>query len=270
MKAVMHELGAGFLGWMADERRTDRYGTVTLRETVDDRGRPIGLQVPDSLVGRPGTLIAVELNAAPPRGFASIRDALDGFGADEIVLGVGTLFVDAYRDGTQAVGVHPADRRKTPWLDPNALSRCHHKAVALMLRTFDSNAADNAGYVRDVVAYLDEAAMRAGVAIREIGATAAGEGTWDPIALAMRALASKVLQPVTEVLQHFANQCGDYDDPIIDDAGDDLMAVCRLLDTVSLAMGRTDARTDSVQIDDVAAPEVRAAKEAALRRLLGP
>ncbi|KUL44803.1 hypothetical protein ADL22_12735 [Streptomyces sp. NRRL F-4489] len=136
------------------------------------------------------------------------------------------------------------------------------------MSSFDSDADDPAQYTEALKNYLEGFGGQAQLAVQEIADTAQRQATWDAQVLAMRVLSDKVLRSVAEALSHIADQCADYDDPVIDDAGDDLWAIKELIYLVMQSLGVAETRTDVSQSELVAQPEVRLRKEAALRRLL--
>ncbi len=133
-------LGAGALNWRADERRTDRYGTVHLNRVpsaVDHDATPDPERFDTAPVGAHGRLVAVIVGTRPT---SHIGDLARGVApkpapvGTEITLGTGTLFVEASRYGNTEIGVRPDDGRDHAWLDPAALYRCHEQTVRLELR----------------------------------------------------------------------------------------------------------------------------------------
>lgn len=136
-------LGTGALNWHADERRTDRYGTVHLNHNNpsavhhDDEATPGPERFDNAPVGAHGRLVAVIVDTRPT---SHIGDLAHGVAPQpapvgaEITLGTGTLFVEASRYGNTEIGVRPDDGRDHAWLDPAALYRCHDQTVRLELR----------------------------------------------------------------------------------------------------------------------------------------
>lgn len=127
-------LGTGILNWRSLERHSDRYGTVHLAGT--DHGYAT---FDDAPVGTRGHLIAIVLAARPPFRPDTLagRLGLDPGGAPagaQIILGTGTLFVEASPDGTTEIGLRPDDGRAERWLDAAALVRCADQPVRLELR----------------------------------------------------------------------------------------------------------------------------------------
>ena len=134
-------LGRGRLNWPGSERRSDRYGLVTLLSPPPDgtqRGGPMpvyGATLPWAValpVGRRGRLIAV---AVETRESEHIGDLFRGIGpttpdvGEEIVLGAGEVFAQEI-EGLY-VGLRPDDGRDSDWLDPRALYRAHDQTVDL-------------------------------------------------------------------------------------------------------------------------------------------
>jgi len=119
-------LGQGRLSWNAEERRTDRYGTVTLYDNDDE---PISLkQVRE---GRKGCLIATvtEPKVSGHIGdmFRNIRQEHPPKKDDEVVLGIGKIF---YMEDSR-VGLEPVEKRDSDWLDPHQLYKVHDSIVVL-------------------------------------------------------------------------------------------------------------------------------------------
>ncbi|MGW5646226.1 hypothetical protein ACWEV3_40225 [Saccharopolyspora sp. NPDC003752] len=130
------DLGTGALYWHADERRTDRYGTVHLNKTPEG-DTPDPITFGNAPIGTHGRLVAVILDTRPAfhlgdwtQGHTPSTPAT----GDEITLGTGTLFVEPSRYGNTEIGLRPDDDRDTNWLNPAALYRCHEQTVRLELR----------------------------------------------------------------------------------------------------------------------------------------
>jgi hypothetical protein len=130
------DLGTGSLNWHADERRTDRYGTVHLNRDLDSADYDPVL-FDGAPVGEAGQLVAVMISTG--RSFHA-GDWARGFEAspsevgDEIVLGSGTLFVEDLGRGDTEIGLRPDDGRDHDWLDPKSLYQCHNQTVRLEFR----------------------------------------------------------------------------------------------------------------------------------------
>ncbi|MFD6934706.1 hypothetical protein ACFWAP_00925 [Streptomyces goshikiensis] len=136
------------------------------------------------------------------------------------------------------------------------------------MSSFASKAGTQEEYAKDLQEYLEGVAGQAELAIRELVNTAVGQGLWDANILALRVLSDRVLRAVADRIHHIADQCADYDDPVIDDAGDDLQVVRDMLHLVMVTMGHADMGSDAAQSEQIASPQVRAAKMDAFRRLL--
>lgn len=123
-------LGKGVFGWSPDERRTDRYGSVSLWEKGESEG---AIDVPAGIVGTRGSLEAV---VEIPQESYHIGDIARGFSpslplaGDRVVLGYGTAFVN-WRYGQPHIGLEPDDDRDTDWLNPQVLYRIVHSIVSL-------------------------------------------------------------------------------------------------------------------------------------------
>jgi hypothetical protein len=139
-------LGRGVLNWPGSERRSDRYGLITLSarsggylgsgEEKDEPARIHDALRSDVCVGRVGTLVAVILET---RKSGHIGDFFRGIFpstpnvGDEFELGTGKLFYSdpGYDSGELAVGVKPEEPRDSDWMDPRQLYKCHDQTVEL-------------------------------------------------------------------------------------------------------------------------------------------
>lgn len=139
----MIELGMGQLSWHAEERRTDRYGTVCLWSDAspDKPGIPLPWK-PEAAAcdGKTGYLVAYVLET---RESAHIGDLMRGIYTerpvvDEVVeLGPGILFFEEKPPWGVHVGLRPDDGRDTDWLDPHELYRLHQQTVRLYFAAED-------------------------------------------------------------------------------------------------------------------------------------
>lgn len=133
-------LGTGVLTWDAEERRSDRYGSVYLIPdghdswTSDPSPSQIDPSIASTAMGRRGDLIAVVKDA---RKSTHIGDLFRGVSPRKpevgqiIVLGSGSLFnVPAYHGGI-AVGLRPDHGREHDWLNIRALYDAHEQLVEL-------------------------------------------------------------------------------------------------------------------------------------------
>jgi hypothetical protein len=124
-------LGSGLLNWAAQERRSDRYGTVRLLNEDDD----VILSLDGAPLGQRGTLSAHVIERRPAD---HIGDIFRGIYPDpaeagtHLILGTGTLFADDSDEFGISVGVRPDDGRGADWLDPRALYRGHNQRVELL------------------------------------------------------------------------------------------------------------------------------------------
>ena len=131
-------IGRGVLNWNKLERISDRYGTVHL--LIDGTEAPAEMFIPK---GR-GTLISVIIDA---RVIDHIGDFFRGIGpetprtGDRFTLGKGRAFSQK-RDHYTGVGVEPGDGRKSDWLDPKMLYRCHNSLVELIWETEETEHAE--------------------------------------------------------------------------------------------------------------------------------
>lgn len=136
-----HLLGTGTLTWNADERRSDRYGSVYLIPnghnsfTKEPSPSLVDENAVRSFEGQRGELIAV---VKATRESTHIGDLFHGISprtpevGQIIVLGNGTLFCDHIFDGGIAVGLRPDDGRVTQWLNMRALYDAHEQTVELI------------------------------------------------------------------------------------------------------------------------------------------
>jgi hypothetical protein len=115
------EVGQGRLSWSPDERRTGRYGMVTLKGLATDRC----LEPDPELAGLRGSLVAQVVQAAEADD-AAPEEWLAGQG-ERITLGFGTVVVEPVWYYVAGIGLRPDDGRDENWLDPDALSRAHHQ-----------------------------------------------------------------------------------------------------------------------------------------------
>jgi hypothetical protein len=136
-----HSLGIGILNWDGRERRTDRYGTVTLSESTCEGKKTsfvttLNIDGIKTLAGKKGTLIARVIEARESR---HIGDLFRGFHQTRIpkvdepfVLGVGKLFYEKCSFAPLQLGVLPEDKREQDWLDPQVLYVVHDQTVELI------------------------------------------------------------------------------------------------------------------------------------------
>ena len=142
----MIELGIGQLSWHADERVTDRYGTVGLYLDADPRDPVTTDRVAWSeeglaAEGKRGTLVAYVIETRPSahvgdlhRDFQTSEPEVD----EQIELGSGTLFFEELEGNDLSyVGVKPDDDRASDWLSPTELYRCHQQTVRLCFAVED-------------------------------------------------------------------------------------------------------------------------------------
>jgi hypothetical protein len=132
-------LGRGHLSWPAGERRSDRYGTVTLFEVGRYREPypPSVLKIDGLPVERHAKLKArvVEQHRSDHIGdfFRGIRPPAEPPPCDSVwTLGEGRVFLDPHAD-MPGVGLVPDDRRDNDWLDPHVLYTLHSQVVDLWL-----------------------------------------------------------------------------------------------------------------------------------------
>jgi hypothetical protein len=132
-------IGRGVLTWNADERRSDRYGTVYLIEeghnSLTPWSSPSQIKESSRLEGAYGRLVAVVTAARESTHigdvFHGVFPRTPGVGA-RIVLGEGRLFTECAPQGGLEVGVLPPDGRNFHWLDIRALYDAHEQSVELV------------------------------------------------------------------------------------------------------------------------------------------
>lgn len=124
----IHFIGNGELGWITEERRFGRYGTVLLEPNI--------LRVTaNKLEGKRGKLVAVPVKLQEP---VHIGDLFLGIVptkpelGEYLVLGEGTFFIFESLGYTN-VGVRPDNYNQIPWLDCNALYKAVDQVVDLYL-----------------------------------------------------------------------------------------------------------------------------------------
>jgi hypothetical protein len=139
-KVGQTSLGTGVLTWTPYERQSDRYGSVYLIKegghSLADGPWPSLIDEATALAfdGLNGELIAVVKIA---RESTHIGDLFHGVSPRKpevgqiIVLGKGMLFRAPAPQGGIGVGLYPADRRATQWLDMRALYDAHEQTVDL-------------------------------------------------------------------------------------------------------------------------------------------
>lgn len=140
--AIRAELGSGVLLWSKHERRTTRYGSVSLWTSAGFEREAIPF--PNAPVGQHGILVVTVLETRQSDHIGDldlgITPRTPAVG-EEIVLGDGVLFIDTNPDtGVPSIGLHPSDGRDTEWLNPRALYAVHSQTVRLELRKTGENA----------------------------------------------------------------------------------------------------------------------------------
>lgn len=140
---MIHVVGEGFFGWGGRERRSDRYGFVSLWKSIElkdgDHFATCGLEIDlslESIRGKQGKLRAVVLET---RESHHIGDIFHGFSpstpevGDVIELGVGRVTIDHMdcENKTGRIGIRPDDEREVFWLNPHNLYRAHDQTVRL-------------------------------------------------------------------------------------------------------------------------------------------
>lgn len=131
-------LAEGALDWAPRERRTERYGSVLIQTSgsVEDPMHDPSVEYAkflDAPIGQLGRLVA---DVTVTRESCHIGDVSRGLApetprvGEQIVLGEGELFVEE-NGGMPSVGVYPDDKRKTVWMDVDALYRVHSQTVRL-------------------------------------------------------------------------------------------------------------------------------------------
>jgi len=131
------QLGVGILSWNGSERRSNRYGVITLCPANYEETAFFPVSWDEDLLQ--------ELNGKRVRLTATIREtrksghcgdrflkvfpSLPKVG-DSINFGVGTLTLE-FNEKTRAVGLRPGDGRDQLWIDPRKLYRAHDQTVEL-------------------------------------------------------------------------------------------------------------------------------------------
>jgi hypothetical protein len=132
---IEHLLGRGVLSWDADERQSDRYGTVRLFR--HHRPHAPFVTIAGAPVGTIGDLLVrvIETRKSNHVGdvFRKIYPIMPEAG-EQIILGVGILARHAC-EPDYVVGVIPLGERDKDWLKPKALYRAHDQTVDLIFRT---------------------------------------------------------------------------------------------------------------------------------------
>lgn len=127
-------IGTGILNWPAAERRSDRYGVVTLYIDTDSEN---SINLKKDFDGFLGILKAKVLST---RDSEHIGDLARGIlpstpnVGDIIELGRGHLFFTT----NNGVGLYPEDNRSTDWLDPNQLYKVHSQTVELFFEPINT------------------------------------------------------------------------------------------------------------------------------------
>lgn len=132
-------LGSGILTWGSEERRTGRYGSITLDDSDYDHTIVIKSEIKQvtisSLVGQRVTL---EVRVTIVRKSGHAGDRFLGIFPETpdlgeiITIGTGTLFTDYLSWGCGlAIGLRPQDNRNELWLDPRILYRLHDQSIEL-------------------------------------------------------------------------------------------------------------------------------------------
>jgi len=128
-------VGAGALTWFAEERRSDRYGSVwlskenSLSEVINKNSY---LNVLKSVKGK-GRLIAKVTGTRKSTHIGDLHHKVYPSTpevGEEIVLGSGTVFYENKYD-IDAIGLKPDDNRNELWLDIKQLYRAHEQDVEL-------------------------------------------------------------------------------------------------------------------------------------------
>lgn len=133
-------LGTGVLTWSADERRSDRYGTVYL---IEEGFNSLSRRSYRSLIGFE---TALELNCLTGELITKVKRSRDSTHIGDlfrgifpsrpevgeiIPLGSGDAFWERAPEGGFQVGLKPRDGRQDSWLDIPKLYRAHEQTVEL-------------------------------------------------------------------------------------------------------------------------------------------
>jgi hypothetical protein len=131
------QIGTGILTWNGEERRSNRYGVITLcASNYDEDARaPVGWDEPllQELNGKRVRLTATvtESRKSGHCGdrFLKVFPSQPKVG-DSINFGVGTLTIES-NESERAVALRPGDGRRELWIDPRKLYRAHDQTVIL-------------------------------------------------------------------------------------------------------------------------------------------
>ncbi len=127
----MRELiGSGILIWDREERRSNRYGSVALMNTLTSETAVSLITKSENQHGR---LVAVVKEARQSHHIGDrshkVFPSMPSIG-EEVVLGEGTVFFKKSELG-HVVGLRPDDGRDQLWLDIQGLYRVHEQTVDL-------------------------------------------------------------------------------------------------------------------------------------------
>lgn len=131
----------GIFAWGADERRSDRYGFITVTPENYDLSASSPVSIDDqegfaALAGRRARITAVVVEA---RRSGHIGDLFRGFHPStpkvgkQFKLGEGTLRIKpaAWSGIGLEFGLEPDDGRQTDWFDPRKLYKLHDQTVEI-------------------------------------------------------------------------------------------------------------------------------------------
>lgn len=148
-KAEVKITGRGVLGWPGTERRTDRYGLVTLSlEGYEGNGKLLDASWTTNPTAVEGYACHVVAKVIEARESSHIGDLFRGIfpttpHVGEIIdLGVGHLFTEPadWAIGKIGIGLKPSDGRDRDWFDPKKLYRLHDQTVELTIAPAGVNA----------------------------------------------------------------------------------------------------------------------------------
>lgn len=129
----------GILSWPAEERRSDRYGMISLFEKDYNSTVTVKVNLDEILLGTmAGKQIKITAKVLEARESDHIGDLFRGlFPSTPRVgqvfsLGQGALVVEEL-EGRPLFGLKPTDNRDTDWFDPKKLYQLHDQTVELTL-----------------------------------------------------------------------------------------------------------------------------------------
>jgi len=131
-------MGKGVLSWHANERRTDRYGSIMLMaEGINscsnkDKAAELKYMPPEGCYGQLSVLVTQNRKSTHIGDFFRGVFPTQPEIGEEIILGKGLIFYNTDPDLPYTfIGLYPLDERETDWLDIHSLYRSHEQSVEL-------------------------------------------------------------------------------------------------------------------------------------------